>query len=453
MIQYANNLSDIENALRPSPLSLAELDKFFVETEESRDPFRNRRQVLAKQLKSESPTKILLLGHPGCGKSTELAQLQKEIKPDYAFVSFSLIDEAQLSQTSIEDILVIVIEVLVRAAKRLDVQYREETLEGIYGWFSEVFKIKEDELKYGVELGVEVNTQNTWWGKMLAMGGYLKGDIRAGSQTIRKAITKENKRLSQLVYQCNLLIKEADLAFREVLKKELVLVIEDMDKISLSAADEILIQNPAPLKDLACKAIYTAPIWLLCSPRSAQLESLFRKVTLPMIKVANLDGSEYVEGRDALREILKRRMDVRSLIDGGEMGQALTLAIEKTGGVLRHLFAVLSDAASVAEEDFAKRKRKSPVILEQDIRYGLNQLKIDLVRRLGVVGLPKEYQEKKITTEDMRGRIAELADKPRKLDSDPINLLLLMSHAVIEYNGEGWHAAHPLMAEYVRESS
>jgi hypothetical protein len=30
-----------------------------------------------------------------------------------------------------------------------------------------------------------------------------------------------------------------------------------------------------------------------------------------------------------------------------------------------------------------------------------------------------------------------------------VNLLLLQSHALVEYNGEQWHRVHPLVAEHI----
>jgi len=451
VITKAQKLADIRNALRPKPLQITELQEFFQETGEARDPFRDRRKMIAGRLNEEGGNnKILFFGHPGSGKSTELVKLQDELRDRYVFVSFSLIDEAQLSQSSIEAILVLVVETLARAAEKMEVTLGEKALKDVYKWFSEAFDIKEEDIRMGLEAGAKASVGGSLLGKLLGLSTFLKSDIRAGSHTIHKSITKENKRLAELVNVCNLLVKEVKLGIREKMQRELVLVVEDMDKLPLEGATEILIQNPAPLKDLACKAIYTAPIWILCNPRSVQLEALFDKITLPMIKVTNReDGTQNDEGRAIIRDILEKRMDTTRLIDGGAEGEALTLAIEKTGGVLRHLFDVLITAAEAAETAVGRKKREAKKITEDDIRYGLDQLKTDLVRRLGVIGLPEEYKD--ITTQALRERLKNLAQNPRKLDSDSINLLLLQAHAIIEYNGEGWHAVHPLMAEYIQE--
>jgi hypothetical protein len=447
-IRYASDLNTVKIALSPAPLLLSELE-FFHETSDARDPRLVRRDQIFEHLQTESNTKILLTGHAGCGKSTELVKFQEEHRDKFAFVSFSLIEEAQLSHASIEAILVLIVEKLVREIyETLNLKLNEETLNAVHEWFSEAFEIKENDLKYTGQIGVGADTQNTLWGKLLGVGAYLKADIRTGSHTLHRSITKENRRLSELAYQCNLLIKDAGVAVRKELKRELVLIIEDLDKVELQAADEILIQNPAPIADLACKAIYTAPLWLLCTPRSNVLDSLFKKVNLPMIKVKEKNGEPCEQGRGALKEILRRRMDLDQLVEE----EALDLAIEQTGGVLRHLFDVLITAASTAKQGVLREARSEERILLADVRYGLDQLKSELVRRIGVFGLPKEYQSEQLTVENMYARLREIVGQPCKLQSDFINLLLMQAHAIIEYNGAGWHCIHPLIAEYLKES-
>jgi len=453
MVQYAHSLGDVKKALGPGPLQLDDLQTYFEETTDARDPHIGRRFAISECLATSDNVKVLLFGHAGCGKSTELMKLQEEVSDHYAFVSFSLIREAQLSQISTEALLVLIVEAVVRASKDvLGFELDESIVKAVYDWFTEAFEIKEQDLQYTLGAGTGVSTKNTLWGKLVGLSAYLKADIKTGSRTIHKAITKENKRLSELAYHCNLVIKEARIGAAQK-GRELVLIIEDLDKVNILPADEIFISNPAPLADLECKAVFTAPIWLLCNPRSVVLENSFRKIVLPMIHVKERWGGPSEGGRATLRSILRRRLDVDRLIDGAAEGEALTLAIEKTGGVLRHLFDILITAATTAEYAVKRKHRAKPQITRDDVRYGLDQLKSELVRRLGVLGLPPEYEKEGITVQAMTERLRDLATNPRKMDSDLINLLLLQAHAVIEYNGEGWHAAHPLIAEHVLNPS
>lgn len=446
-MQRARQLTEIMGVLNPAPLQRAELPEFFVETGAARDPHLQRRDEIANYLRTTDNVKVLVTGHPGTGKSTELVKFQEEHDSEFAFFSFSLSKEAQQTQASIETLLVLIVETIVRAFEdhtlgTLD----EQTLESIYGWFSETFEIKEKDLRYGAEVGAGVNVKDTFWGKLLGLSAFLKADIKMGSRTVNRSITKDNKRLSELAVQCNLLIREARVAVKETLGREMLLILEDLDKVSIQAADEVFIQNPAPLSDLECKAIYTAPIWLLCNPRSAVLDASFKRVNIPMIKVRTEDKRPCDEGIDTVKSILDSRMDVNALIED----EALRLAIDMTAGVLRHLFDILTTAAQTAGQA-VKHGRNEKKIIAKDVRYGLDRLKADLVRRIGVFGLPEEFLKHEITVEKMFKRLGEIHQHGKSVESDPLNLLLLQAHAIIEYNGRSWHRVHPLVAEYMDE--
>ncbi len=444
-LERATNLKEIMKSLQPSPLTLEDLPEFFEETSDARDPHLVRRDDVFNRLGTGDNFKILLTGHAGCGKSTELTKFQEEHGKEYAVVSFSLIEEAQLSQASIEVLLVLIVDTLVKhIGSVLNVKLSEETLKSVYDWFSEAFEIKEKDLRYEAKAGIGADIGSSYLGKLLGIGFNIKADIKSGSNTLHRKITKENRRLSELAYFCGLIVKEARLSVKEQLHRDLLLVIEDLDKVPIQAADEIFIQNPAPIAELPCKAIYTAPLWLLCSPRSTVLDPLFKKITIPMIKTDEQNGEPCDKGLQALKEILDKRMDL-SLIEK----DALDLAIQKTGGVLRHLFDALTTAASTASQAVRRGIRSREVIVEGDVRYGLDQLRSELVRRIGVLGLPEEYRDVSVTVEAMYDRLRELNKRPRRLESDPVSLLLLQAHAVIEYNGQGWHRVHPLIAEHL----
>lgn len=443
----ATKIEEIQSVLAPSPLTREELRVLFEETFEARDPCSLRRAEVATALKTGNMAKVLVTGHPGSGKSTELVKFQEEHGSEYTFVSFSFLREAQLSQASIESLLVLIVETLVREFRRLKIPLKEKALKPVFKWFSETFEIKEREIDMGLALGGGADTKNTIWGKLIGLSAYLKSDIKAGSRTLNRSVTKENKRLSELAFQCNEVVREALIGIQKGRHPDLVVIIEDLDKVSPAAADAIFIQNPAPLTDLACRIIFTAPISLLSNPRASGLGSGFSKVGIPMIKVSERNNGPCKEGRDVLRKILDRRLDVDQLIDP----DALELAIEKTGGVLRHLFDALSRAAETVSQALSRKTRQLAKIQKQDVRYGLNRLRAELVAQIGSWNLPEEYKEHDITTKSMWERVRELAARPRRLEPDPMNMLLLQGHAIIEYNGEGWHRVHPLIEEHLRE--
>ncbi len=442
-MERATRLDQVKLALNPRPLGPDELDGFFVETTRARDEYSSRRKEIEQALNSKGSVKVLVAGHGGAGKSTELTKLQQELSARFFFVNFSLLREALVGKVTTEILLVLIVEHMLRAVKDAGASIDEGTLKQIYSWFSEVTEVKEEDLKYSGELGAGVNTGESFWGKLIGVSTFLKADIKTGSHTLNRTISRESKRLSELAFQCNLLVKEAVLAVQKSTKKDLVLIIEDLDKCLIGEADELFINNPAPLADLPCKAILTAPIYLLCNPRAVFLQTQFECVTFPMIKVRDKEGVPFPPGLEVIRLILEGRMDVSALMDD----DAVELSIEKTGGVLRHLFDVVMRAESVVSQALEDGRRTEARITKSDIRYGLNRLKGELITRIGVMGLPPEFGEIKV--EDLYRRLKKLHRECAKAPSDPENMLLLQAHALIEYNGEGWHCVHPLVAEHV----
>jgi hypothetical protein len=444
----AKTLAEMRRVLSPKPLRLNTLDDLFVETSQVRDPNVSRRKEIVQHLDGDDSTKILLAGHPGCGKSTELVKLRSEHSDRFAFVQLSMTEDADSGSANVEVLLVLIVEAILHSMSEKGIALDEGTLQKIRDWFAEVFKIQEKDLRYTGSTGAGLDSKEGFLGKLLGLTAYLKADIRAGSALLSKTVSREEHRLPQLTTQCGLLIKEAQGELR-ARGQELCLVIEDLDKVSIDEADTLFINNPAPLSSLPTKAIFTAPISLLCNPRATVLDAHFKRVIIPMIKIDEPDGSSYEAGRKIIRKILERRSAVDELVDD----DALLLAITKTGGVLRHLFDVLFYAGLSAEEAYEDQRREKERIERSDVRYGLNRVKNDLIGRISDVWLPKDYQD--ITTDQLYARLYELWQRPRasRVKPDKVNLLLMQAQALIEYNDTMWHRVHPLVAEYLEEES
>jgi hypothetical protein len=77
-MQRATTLAGIKRVLDPRPLRLDELDGFFVETSDARDPFVARRDQIAEIFDGEDDAKVLLVGHSGTDKTAELVKLRMQ---------------------------------------------------------------------------------------------------------------------------------------------------------------------------------------------------------------------------------------------------------------------------------------------------------------------------------------------------------------------------------------
>jgi hypothetical protein len=218
-------------------------------------------------------------------------------------------------------------------------------------------------------------------------------------------------------------------------------IVEDMDKLDLKQAREIYVNNANLLTGLDVRIIYTIPIYLFHSPDANAFRSRFSTpIPLPMIKVTEPkpDGkTKRTEGFKTVRKIVFERIDSKLI-----QGPALDMLIERTGGVLRHVFEVLQRVATMADV--------TQPIREKHVEYGLGQVRKELWQMIAlpidsVPGAPE-------SVEVLYERLCECAakqwagEKPM-CNSDAINQILLKSCALVEYNGEGWLGVHPLVIE------
>lgn len=438
-------LDKLRKVLDPKPLKLEQLAEFFVETDEARDPTLSRRDEIAEiLLEGSTNAKILFAGHNGTGKSTELVKFRSDHQDKLTFIELSIITDGDPAKVNVEGLLVLIAEAVLRQMNELGLNLSENHLERIYKWFDETFEGHEKSHVHNAEVGGGLDMKESYMAKLLGLTGTLKTGIRSGSATVSKTIRKVENNLPDLVSHCGTLLKEAELAVFENNADSLVLVIEDLDKIPIDKAIRLFIDNPAPLAGLPVRAVLTAPVFLFFNPRASILDSHFERVTMPMIKIMEPGGQRYERGWVAIRKILAQRVELESCIDD----DALELAVEKTGGVLRHLFQTLRTAALAAGQDFKRGHRDVERINQADVRYGLDRMKSNLIDRIGVMGLPDEFDG--IETADLYERL-KVFRKSQRAPSNRVNLLLMQADALLEYNGSRWHRAHPLILEYLDE--
>ncbi len=437
-------LDELKRILDPKPLRPSELDDLFVETDDARDPEVSRRDEIAENLSAGPAAKVLLAGHGGTGKSTELVKFRSEHEDRFTFAELSIIADGDPATVNVEGLLVLIAEAVLRQMRERGIELDEDSLERIYGWFHKTFKVREEDLAFNAEVGAGVAMEGSLLAKLFGLTATLKSGIQTGSKMVSKTVQEDASRLPDLAARCGELLKEAELAVLKHNADHLVLIIEDLDKIPVGAADRLFIDNPAPLAGLPVRAVFTAPIFLFCNPRAAILDSHFEIVTMPMIKVEDQAGERYEPGWKAIRDILAHRIDFAACIDE----DAVDLAIAKTAGVLRHLFQTLRHGARAASQDYRRGHREQERITRSDVRYGLDRMKNEIIRRIGVMGLPEEFRD--IETSHLFQRLKEFK-APQRVESDRINLLLMQAHALLEYNGEQWHRVHPLVLEHLEK--
>ncbi|MCL2225005.1 MAG: hypothetical protein FWB96_08585 [Defluviitaleaceae bacterium] len=442
-IQKAENLAGVRNAFEPEPLDGEDLNEFYCDcTMESR--VGNKRVSPLEDLfelcsRPSAQNAHLLLGHRGCGKSTELNKLKIRFQGEGQPVA--VIDcqkEMDVFRGNHWDLMLLITDGLCRIARENNIKLPEATEKAIYDFLLKE-QIIESEQERAADLGTDFNLS----AGLPVIGGIfgaiarVTGSMKYNEYTRTKVTETMQKRVSEWVAYTNVI---ADCIKSGSDMKEPVLIFEALDKFGMASEPGKIFEifRYSPLASMSFPIIYTFPISQLYSTQFADLGGLYNHHTLPMIKVINKDGSRYQAGIESIRKIVALRIaDGFNLFsdEKDENGDdVLTVLIIKTGGLLRHLFECIATAATLS-----KRGDKTQIEME-DAELALRKIKDDLTRRLhgdDYRKLTEIYNNEKLREER---------------NDKPFMLQMLQAITIVEYsNGKHWHDVHPLVAEFLAD--
>ncbi len=423
-------LEEIRQVAEPIPLEGDALDEFYVPADPARDPLSPPSSELRAYLyETPPPLRLLFASHPGSGKSTELNRLIRAGQQDFWFLKFSVHQELDTATLTPVDLILVMMEKLYSVGREEKLIRDQRVIEPVRGWLSQIVRETRVMRKEEIELGAGVGLD----GLLAQVVGMLARLRSAFSLSFESAETIHQKimpRIAELRSYCNQVLDE----ITTHLERRLVIVVEDTDKLDVPVANELFVKHTGLLADLQTSIIYTVPLFLIHSPDRKRLESYFETLTLPMIKTHTPQGERFGMGWQVLHQIVARRLDVDKLIEP----DALDMAIEKTGGVLRDLLWALHRASRTARYAEADR------ISVEAMHHSLDQLKQRYVNSI--------YGKEQVTTEALYGKMKEVAQSHSgNVPMDAPLQQLLYSQAVIEYNGRGWYDLHPLVREALSE--
>ena len=358
----------------------------------------------------------LFSGHRGCGKSTELFDLKRRLENGgHPVCMIRCESEMNLNLADCWDVMLFISEGLYRIIKEYGLPVNDAPLLDLF-----------DYIRQDVEVTDEItNAKNFNMGIALNLFASIKGGLQMGDTqrtTIREKMERRGSEWKRYVDEISARITD------EMNGKQPILIFEDFDKIipSERALDifryDTLGKMPFPI-------IYTFPIDQTYNFRFNSIKGLYKVHVLPMIKVSNMDRSRNDEGIRVIREIIGKRADLQLFEP-----KALEILIEKTGGVLRHLFECIITASRIAN------RRDGEKIGVEDVNRATSSLASMLSRFISMADnhvLANIYNEIKYRAQ---------------IESSISVLGYMHGLVVLEYqNGERWHDLHPLIADFLRK--
>lgn len=428
-MKYADQISEILNAFSPAPLRADQMEEFYCEnTMEYRtsDKYDSPIEDIYDSCRSvDECGAYLLLGHRGCGKSTELNRMSERLIADgYPVKTVNCSLDLDLFNIVYSDLFILMGEALLKIAEELECEIEKDVLEKIKNfWFEGTETLMSQETgEVSVETGMSIETGRILAG-ILNVFAKIKTDLKLNEETRKEYRKKISIRSSEWI---GILRQIAEKITGRTDGKHPIIIFEDLDKLNPEDAWTVFYNYAAILSGMTFPVIYTFPIGLSYDKRFSAMESYFTTKTLPMIKIETIEGELFQDGIDIIRDIVKKRADL-GLFDTGVVDSL----IQYTGGSLRDLFHVINTSANRA------KRRGSNTVSMEDAERALEEVKTFLTRRI---------EEK-----DYKFLLNIYNENKERIEDKEMLLNMLQASVVLEYNGKRWHNVHPLVIKFFKE--
>ncbi|NER81350.1 MAG: AAA family ATPase [Leptolyngbya sp. SIO1D8] len=379
----ALNLGAFFRACNPSKtlnLTSANDEKYYIDFSEVRGS--NLVQELKRTItfSGQEPTCQLFTGHIGCGKSTELSRLQRDLAAEgYHVVYFESTDDLDMGDVDISDILLAI-------AKRVSQSLEAAKLQLAPNRFQQLLKSAADLLNSEVT-GLKMKMPEVAGLPaidevgMSADAGTYSLSFGIGELTTKAKDSKDVRsllrqhlepRINTILDVINSeLIDTANQQLMDVGKAGLVVIVDNLDRIDNKPRvqerrqpEYLFVDRGDQLKKLRCHVVYTIPLVLSFSNEQENLTNRFgaSPQVLPMVRTHNRDGSPSDAGLAALRQMVlarafpdlsaeQRLAKVTELFDSMDTLDRLCLA---SGGHVRNLLVLINYCLKKADPPFTQ---------------------------------------------------------------------------------------------------
>lgn len=373
----------------------------------------------------DKPSKFLLAGHRGSGKTTELGQLQQKLGDTYTVIWID-------TETALERYNIGYAEVVVLIGQQICQQAIKP------GWWSNkderLLKALENSLKTVVYQDKKDEVQGLELPEVLKKIGM---NLKLGLTTEITRSVNIRPDLSKIINQVNEIIKAAE----KDREQKLVVLVDGLDRHEQQTALEMF--SSSLLTELECHIIYAIPISLRYSPQFRLTMEKFQKcldLTNPPVFECDRNicptNNPNRLGRDLLISAINKRLArLGDTHKGLFNSDALELICEKSGGVMRDLVRLARTSCQVGyKKNFlhVDLEIAKEAVLENRKEYNLSDYhfpEMDVIHRTG-----------KLTS-----RTHNLGAKGELVIADE----LLQNKFVLGYyeSGHSWFDVNPILME------
>jgi hypothetical protein len=333
-----------------------------VEPLTTEDDFKNFYEPLVKGMMgdfvaslnmNENTGKFLFTGHRGCGVSTELNHLAMDLVKKYTVIQCSLLELADPLDPDFKDILLLVATETLR--KLLELGYDLEQLKpAIKVIYSLTDRSPEEFEKHNIELYL-----NNLYHIMLG-NAKRRGEIRL-------------KLESKTVDIIDIITDNANL-LEQFTEKQPIVIIDDLDKITVDEAEKIFLKNKRTMNLPQCRIIYTMPFGLYYKDEFSLLTRDYTDcLVIPLTNMYSKKNKENDKGVEIFEKLVKKR--IKEPDDYFE-DEIVTDIIVRTGGIVKHLIELLNQCC------FVNMQEKIKFVGDKTLKNVIDRRKRDWYRLL-----------------------------------------------------------------------
>lgn len=426
----ANAFKDMVNTLVTTPLCEEDdVGDFYVDTTEARGADATARLEYLLSTSRAHNQKFLFTGHSGSGKSTELYKLSEKVKNDYMVVYFSIAEYINYIDVNIVDIIFSMLKNLVDTIETSGVSIDDNILSDIISYWKNEEIITETEIDdYKAEAEAAVGLS---FCKIISMK--IKGIFQQSNSVKKEIISHIDKTTPQFLKLINNFIRSIE---RELCKKKLLIIVDDLDKLGEKEAYNIFKDHCKMLTSIETNVIYTFPVFMHYNPDYRYISMNFDdSVILSTIMVKKADDSIFDIGVNTLHEIVAKRVD-ESMFEKG----CIDFAIEKSGGSIRAMLNLLRSAVIGAglKNKASDDNSHGEIVCMNNLYDAYRDYKNE-VRRM----IRKEYIPLL--------KSIHLTKDTINAENNKLVMELFNAIAVIEYNCDRWCDLNPAVLDYLIE--
>ena len=382
---------------------------------------------------SPDNNKIIFTGHRGSGKSTLLGQFCQNTQNRFFVVFFSISDIIEMSDVNHVNILFAMAVKLMEMAEERQIKIGVKTKQAFYNWFSKHTRTEATGIDYGLEIeNIGEAGINTWFVKFFAK---LKATLKANSYIRDEIKTEFAQRISDLVDRIN----DIASAIQAGCGQEILVVIDDLDKLDLEIVDNVYRNHISALFQPQFRIIYTIPMaatrdmslqGIIQNATNNKIQSMWATKLFPRGQDRIPNATPTLEAVQVFEQILYKRIP-QNLITP----EVTEMMIIKSGGALREFIRLASKCCGLC----LKQLRRTPdnqnlIITSTILQEAIKDYRIDLTEPLG----QNRY--------DILVHIYNNYLPKDGMDQDFLDLLHNLY--ILEYrNDDLWFGVHPVVQE------